>query len=155
MSFVIVYFLELETVWWVGSKSSGERRTWTFRSIVLKQLLLCSASGFVCKKGAFLVVCVFSIKETKEGDVLFGLGLSRAAHRHICSFFTAIRAPLFLTNIPIYTTFHPNSLFRPWQGPRYSAQRTTFDCFTRIHLLTLLKPERTPIRTLRPSETKS
>jgi hypothetical protein len=93
VSFVIVYFLEIETVWWVGSKISGERHTWTFRSIVLKQLLLCSASGFVCKKGAFLAVCVFSKKETKEGDVLFGLGLSRAAHRHICSFFTAIRAP--------------------------------------------------------------
>jgi hypothetical protein len=37
-----------------GGKSSGERRTWTFRSIVLKQLLLCSASGFACTKGAFL-----------------------------------------------------------------------------------------------------
>jgi hypothetical protein len=59
------------------------------------------------------VVCVFLVKETKGGDVLFGLGLSRAAHRHIYSFFTAIRAPLILTNIPIYTTFHPNGLFRP------------------------------------------
>jgi hypothetical protein len=40
-------------------------------------------------------------------------GVSRAAHRRIYSFFTAIRAPSLLQIIPIYTPFHPNSLFRP------------------------------------------
>jgi hypothetical protein len=41
------------------------------------------------------------------------LVLSRAVHRRIYSFFTALRAPSFLINIPIYTTFHPNNLFKP------------------------------------------
>ena len=43
--------------------------------------------------------------------------LSRAAHRCIYSFFTALRAGHHhsFTITPIYTTSHPNSLSRPWQ----------------------------------------
>jgi hypothetical protein len=46
-------------------------------------------------------------------SIIFYIPLSRAAHRHGYSFFTAIRALTFLTTYTIYTTFHPNSLFRP------------------------------------------
>jgi hypothetical protein len=38
---------------------------------------------------------------------------AQATHKHIYSIFTALRAPSFLTIIPIYTHIYPHSPFRP------------------------------------------
>ena len=48
---------------------------------------------------------------------LFLCHLSRATHMHVYSFFTALRAPSFLTTYTNTPTFHFHSLSRPWHHP--------------------------------------
>jgi hypothetical protein len=64
-----------------------------------------------------LLLFLYGSAKYSHNSLSTGRNLLRATHRRTYSFFTALRAPSFITIYTNTPTFHFHSLSRPWQNP--------------------------------------